>query len=217
MIKGIIFDMDGVIIDSNGVHYERWNTLFQKKFKITLNKEEFASHLGESSKHFSEHFLKYTDSDATYDSLFPDLKDSYQRLKKKIVLKKGVITTLRALKKDYKIALATGANKKTAIETLTRFDILKYFDFIVGGDEVKNAKPAPEIFLKAADGLGIRNKDCVVVEDSYNGLIAAKKAGMHCIIIKDEFTKHQDHSKADRILESMEKLKKTIIGELDHI
>ncbi|MFH2020380.1 MAG: HAD family phosphatase [archaeon] len=214
MIKLVIFDMDGVIIDSSKVHYENWNAVFDKKFGITLDKKEFGMQFGRSGLHFTEYFLKKYHIDMDPLKLKPEILENHDKLKHKIKLKIGVIDTLQRLSKRFKIALATGAGKDAALEIVNRFKIKKYFDYIIGGDEVHEAKPDPEIFLKCAQFLEISPKECVVVEDAQLGLMAAKKAGMLAISIPDEFTKHQDHSMADIHLKSFLKLTPEILKKL---
>ncbi len=210
MIKGIIFDMDGVIIDSSPVLYKVWNELFKKHFNIEIDKKEFASQFGKNGIHFTEYFFKKYNIKMPHEKFYRLMFSGNESIRKEIGLKKGVKKQLEILKKDYKIALATGAPKQAGLETLKRFNIINYFDFVIGGDCVEEAKPNPEIFLRAADALGLSNKNCVVVEDAILGIMAAKAAKMVCIVVEDEFTKYQDHSLADYKIKTMNELKKTI-------
>jgi beta-phosphoglucomutase len=214
MIKGIIFDMDGVIIDSNSVHYENWSDIFTKKFNKKIDKKYFSEHLGESPVEFTEHMIEYTKVDSRYDEIYPIVRDNYIRLKSKIKLKEGIKEALPKLKKKYKIALATGAGKEFAIDTVVGFKIEEYFDYIVAGDEVKRAKPSPEIFLKAAEVLKLRPEQCIVIEDANLGLTAAKAAGMFAISIPDDLTRLQDHSMADAHLSTISELNDKLIKKL---
>ena len=216
MIKGIIFDMDGVIVDSHNVYYENWNGIFQKKFNVTISKKEFAEHLGHSAKHFTEVFLNKNGIKANPGNVLKEIMENHNKLKYKVTLKLNVIETLTKLKKKYKLALATGALKEMALDYLTRLNIKKYFDFVIAGDEVKKAKPEPEIFIKAAHGLKLKPEECMVVEDAMLGIIAAKKANMHTISIQDPYTKHQDHSMADLQLQSISELTYDKIRRLEN-
>ena len=216
MIKGIIFDMDGVIVDSHDIYYENWNGLFEKKFHVTIPKKDFASHLGESAKHFTEVFLNKNNIKADPEKLLKEIMENHNKLKYKVTLKPGAVETLTRLKKNYKIALATGALKEMALDYLTRLNIKEYFDFIIAGDEVKRAKPEPEIFIKAAHGLKLKPEECIVVEDAKLGLLAAKKANMYAISIQDPYTKHQDHSMADLQLNKISELNHDIIRRIEN-
>jgi len=216
MIKGIIFDMDGVIVESHDVYYENWNSVFEKNFNVTISKKEFAEHLGNSAIHFTEIFLDKHNIKADPNKLLREILDNHHHIRSKVTLKPEVIETLTRLKKDYKIALATGALKEMAIYYLTRLNIKEYFDFVIAGDEVKRAKPEPEIFLKAAQALNLKPNECIVVEDARLGILAAKSANMIAISIQDPYTAHQDHSMADLQLQKISELNKDIIGRIQN-
>ncbi len=216
MIKGIIFDMDGVIVESHDIYYENWNGVFEKNFNVTISKKDFATHLGESAKHFTEVFLNKNGIKADSKKILKEILESHDKLKYKVTLKPGAKETLSKLKKNYKIALATGALKEMALDYLIRLNIKEYFDFVIAGDEVKRAKPEPEIFLKAARGLKLEPEECIVVEDAKLGLLAAKKANMYTISIQDPYTKHQDHSMADLQLQKISELNQDIIRRMEN-
>lgn len=202
MIHGIIFDMDGVIIDSNTFHYNNWNGYFQDNFNVTIPKEDFGMKLGESHKHFTEYFAKKYASKADLEKIKVDVINRYIKYRETIPLKKGVRETLKNLKQDYKIALASGGRIQDVKHILELHKIKQYFDFAIGGDEVKRSKPNPEIFLNAAAGLNLKPDECVVIEDALMGLMAAKSAGMKCIMVEDEITKNQNHENADAKIKS---------------
>ena len=197
MIKGIIFDMDGVVIDSNTFHYNNWSDYFKKNFNIDISKKEFGLRLGESHKHFTEYFRNKYAPNADIKKIEKDIYDRYIKVREDIPLKKGLKKTLQVIRPYYKIALATGANKEAALHVINKFELQDYFDFIIAGDEVKRAKPNPEIFLKAVSGLKLKPEECLVIEDAFMGLQAAKSAGIKCIVVYDDITKNQDHSFAD--------------------
>jgi beta-phosphoglucomutase family hydrolase len=215
MIKGIIFDMDGVLIDSNSFHYNNWNSYFKRKFNLTLSKEEFASRLGASSRDFTEYFLKKYNIKTSYDEMAPRIMKLYDETRHMIKLKEGIKEKLAELKSKYRIALATGANRQAAEYIVTNLGVADYFDYIIAGNEVREAKPNPEIFLKAAQELKLQPNECVVIEDAELGLKAAKSAGMFAISIPDELTKNQDHSIADIKLKSIFELDDVLLRNID--
>jgi HAD superfamily hydrolase (TIGR01509 family) len=214
MIKGIIFDMDGVIVDSNSFHYDNWNMHFKKHFNIIIPKEDFASRLGESAKDFTKYFLDKYKIKADYEKVLEEILTYYEKNSKKLKLKQGIIEALPILKKKYKIAMATGANRDWAMHIVTSFGITDYFDYIIAGNEVRKAKPEPEIFLKAAEVLKLKPEECIVIEDAALGIEAAKRAGMYCISIPDELTKLQDHGKADLHLKSITEINYGLLKKL---
>ncbi len=211
MLKAVIFDMDGVIIDSNQYIYDNWNSYFEKKYNITIPKSEFGLRLGESHKHFTQHFVDNYASGEDAEEIADAIWQRYLDSRHRIELKKGVEHVLKYLhSKRYRVALATGANKEAALHMVERFSIKKYFDYIIAGDEVNRAKPNPEIFLKAAQAIGVAPEKCVVIEDAFMGLKAAKAAGMKCIMVDDAITKEQDHSMADAKIKDLLMLPKKL-------
>lgn len=214
MVKGIIFDMDGVVIDSNHIHYKYWNNYFERAFGITIPQIEFASRLGESSLDFAEYFIKRYNLNIGLRKLREDMDKEYDNYVEEIVLKKGFLQVLKKLAEKYKIALATGADMLHANLTLEKFRIKTYFDFVIAGNCVKKAKPDPEIFLKAAEGMNLKPEDCLVIEDAQMGLAAAKRAGMKCIVVPDNMTNIQDFSRADKMLGSIDELTESLIEGL---
>lgn len=207
--------MDGVIIDSSPVLFEVWNELFEKHFNLTISKDEFASQFGKNGIHFTEYFFKkYNLTMNPVEFYELQFKDN-ERFRTGINLKQGVKEQLQILKPNYKIALATGAPKQAGLDTINAFKIKQYFDFVIGGDCVKVAKPNPEIFLRAAEALNLQPNQCVVVEDAILGIQAAKAANMKCIAVEDDFTKYQDHSIADYKIKSMNELNEKLIKKLE--
>ena len=142
-IKAVIFDMDGVIFDTELVYLKVWSEVFEK-YGYKLKKE-----LGVS-------------------------------------LKAGAYEILANLKNNnFKIALATSAAKERALKQLKQADIEKFFDVIISRDDVKETKPNPEIFLKAAEKLNVLPSECIVIEDSSAGIRAAFNARMIAIHVVD--------------------------------
>ncbi|MFH0875472.1 MAG: HAD family phosphatase [archaeon] len=216
MIKCVIFDLDGVIVDTNPLHFEAWNSAFKSRYNKEIDKDKFSSSLGAKSEHvikiLSEDLsIKYID----ITTLLNKKSSFFNNMKKKIKLKRGVVKALDLIKEnELKIALATGG-KKTFIEyVFNRFSIGSYFDYYISGDDVKKAKPDPEIFLRCADYLKFDHKNCVVIEDSNLGIIAAKRAGMKVIAIPDELTINHDYAKADIILTSLSDLDMNVFDAL---
>jgi HAD superfamily hydrolase (TIGR01509 family) len=102
-----------------------------------------------------------------------------------------------------KMALASSSYRDAVDGVLAGLDIARYFDVIVSGLDVTHVKPAPDIFLKAANDLGVAPSECLVLEDAEKGVIAAHRAGMRCVAIPNEYTRHHDFSKATKICSSL--------------
>jgi len=206
--------MDGVVIDSSPVLFQVWNGLFEKLFGLTVSKQEFAAQFGKNGLDFTKYFFDKYNLKMQPEEFYRRQFQNNERFRTDVHLKKGVLDQLKTLKPSYKIALATGAPRESALDTVNTFHIKQYFDFIIGGDEVNEAKPNPEIFLKAAEALNLEPKQCVVVEDAILGIQAAKAANMTCIAVEDDFTKYQDHSMADFKIESMGELNEILLNKL---
>ena len=179
-----IFDLDGVLVDTAKYHYLAWKQLAaQLGFEFTLEQNEALK--GVSRMRSLEILLadggltgKFTD--AEMEKLAAEKNEIYVRYirdLKQEELFPGVVETFRAMKAaDVKIAL--GSASKNASMILDRLQITPYFDTIIDGTKVTKAKPDPEVFLLAAQELGIAPCDCVVFEDSQAGIEAAKSADM---------------------------------------
>jgi len=103
-----------------------------------------------------------------------------------------------------KVALASSSPLKVIKFVLDKFDINKYFDLVVSGDMVEHGKPSPDIYNYAAKSLGLECDECVVIEDSINGVISAKSAGMYCIAVPDKRLNPDGFKKADLIMSNLE-------------
>ena len=214
MIRGVIFDMDGVVIDSGEAIYNSWNSIFEDSFGITLPREKVALQLGKSPKDFTQYFIDKYKLKIANQELNDKVTKKHDETIFLMELKPGIKELLIKLKGKYKTALATGASKKHALYYLRKFEIENYFDYIVAGDEVKEAKPSQEIFLKAAENLNHKPEECIVIEDAILGITAAKRAGIKVISIPDKFTELQDHSIADMHLKSLLEVNENVIKQL---
>lgn len=207
MIKAIIFDMDGVIVDSIPMHMKIWKIIFEKR-GIKFSNKVFEKYNGTSTIEIGKSIIKEYNLDDTPENIFNEKHFYEEKFKnKEIKMFKESIFILKILrKKGYKIALATGSKKYMVDFLLKKFKFEKYFDAIAFNDEVKHSKPAPDIFILAAKKINIKNKNCVVVEDALNGIIAAKKANMKTIAITTTFKKDIFIDNADYIIKSLTEL-----------
>ena len=203
MKRGAIFDLDGTMVDTVHIHDKAWDKLFSK-YGITLDAREKVEHSGKKNVAFITQILTKRNVD-TLDS------EQLAQEKDKIVLDilfreapfvfPGLLELLYVLKKNQiKLALATSATQETAL--LLAKDLLSYFDVKIFAEDVTKGKPDPEIFLLAAERMNLKVSDCVVFEDSENGVEAAKSGGFMCIA-KDN-NAGQDLSKADLIIKEYE-------------
>lgn len=196
MIKAVIFDMDGVIFDSERVICDLWLEI-AKENDIPGIEELMLKCIGLNDKATDDLFTN------TYGDRFP-----YAEFKKQISveyhsrydggrlpMKPGVKELLSFLKaNNVKTALASSTKVETVTNQLRDAKILDYFDVVIGGDMVKNSKPNPEIFLKAAEKLGIDPKEAYIIEDSFNGIKAAHAANAFPVMVPDMLEPNEEIS-----------------------
>jgi HAD superfamily hydrolase (TIGR01509 family) len=186
-IELVIFDMDGVMFDTEKISHRSWKTL-GKKYNYNIDDEIYKETVGLNIKSTKQVYIKHFGSDFPFE----EMKDEEIKMMKDCILsegaplKEGVKELLSYFKNgDLKIALATSALKERAELLLEMSDTRKYFDVVTCGDEIKDGKPDPEIFLRTAEKLNCRPENCLVLEDSENGIKAAYRAGMLPILILD--------------------------------
>jgi len=181
--KGVIFDMDGTLIESTEADYLAWKQLFAD-YQKPLSYEDYFPLLGAKSAVVVQSRLLLNEEQA---KIALAKKLAYFT---EIVSQSGIqpvpfaVKLLQQLQQyDLKIALATSSRREKMKMVLKLTGLLPYFEAIVTGEEVKRSKPAPDIFLKAAKKLELQPEQCLVIEDAINGIKAAKNAGMKCIAI----------------------------------
>jgi len=206
--KAVIFDLDGVISDTQRLHFEVDVEVLKRKgidfpFKrmnryAGVSDREFFRELVFKKKKFSEKEMEKI-IEMKYEILFKKMKGNLKPIK-------GVIELIKRLKRNsFRLAVASSSPKKAVNFVLSSFKIKKYFDVILSREDVVKAKPDPEIYLKAAKLLKLKPEDCLVIEDSPSGIKAAKSAGMKCIAIATTLKKEQ-LKQADKIINSFEEL-----------
>ena len=204
-LEAIIFDMDGVLIDSEKFYMES-EQLILKSFGIEVEPLHFRKYCGTTQDYIWSHIKEEFDLTASVE----ELKKIAPKYLLKLFKEKGVelipgvrkiITELSV--SPLKTAVASSTGKQLIKEHLTELDIVTCFDTLQSGEEVANSKPAPDVFLKAAEVLGVKPENCLVIEDSRNGVLAAKAAGMTCIGFNNLNYPPIDIKEADEIITDM--------------
>jgi beta-phosphoglucomutase len=211
--NAFIFDMDGVLVDSEKIHYLAYKQVLQG-FGISYSEKHFISLAGKSNKEISIILCKKYSLHVKSEMLRKQKETIVTRMLIKSALFPGVKRKLRELKnKGYKFGLATSSNRRVTrlMRRLHKFD--QYFSKYAVADEVTRAKPSPDLFLACAKKLKIKPPDCIVVEDSYYGIIAAKKAGMKCIAITNTLPKIKLRN-ADCIIERIGQINNQLINKI---
>lgn len=216
MIKTVIFDMDGVIVDTEPVHSYAYFQHFAE-LNIDVSAAMFTSFMGNSTRNTFQKLKELFPIDLEVEDLiqrkrtiFNDAFDNKEDLE----LLEGVEKLIQDLHgKGMQLIVASSAAKVTIDRVFKRFNLHQYFSHIVSGEDFPNSKPHPAIFEFAAD-LSIASKEnCIVIEDSTNGIIAAKAAGIFCIGYNSEHSKLQDLSKADVVINHFDELSFEILSK----
>ena len=199
----VIFDMDGVLIDSEPIHIEIEKELFNK-LGITVSADKHREYLGTAGDYmYRDLKSKFGLSDSIEELLELDesFRCDYFKNLKAINLNEGVLNLLREIKlSGLKLAVATSSSPELARILLERCEISSLFDAIVTTSEAGKSKPSPDVYQLAARKVGIIPANCVVFEDSPNGLCAAKDAGMYCIAVQTSSVNVQELSRADYLI-----------------
>lgn len=186
-MKAAVFDMDGLMFDTERVAILAWDYAGEKMglgktgymvyktlgVNVTASNQIWKDEFGD--KYNEEELWKYT---REFNA------DFYAN--NKVPVKKGLYVLLDYLKNNgYKLAVASSTSKRGVERNLKDAGVLEYFDALVCGDMVTNSKPAPEIYLKACEALGVEPSEALALEDSRNGLLSAHRAGMKVIMVPD--------------------------------
>lgn len=185
--EAVVFDMDGVIFDSERAVMNCWLELAQKYDIKDIEKPYFAC-VGTTMTRTREIMLETYGEDFPYDEYARESSLMYHEKYDggKLPMKPGVMELLSYLKgKGKKIALASSTRRETVTNQLRWAGIIDYFDAIICGDMVAKSKPAPDIFLKACQELGVSPKNTYAIEDSYNGIRAAHAGQLRPIMVPD--------------------------------
>lgn len=218
MIQTVIFDMDGVIVDTEPVHRYAYYKQFEE-LNIEVNEELYTSFTGNSTRNIFQKLkdifqLEHEVEDLIQRkrSIFNDAFDT----KKDLELLEGVKNLIVDLHKNgVQLILASSASKVTIDRVFNRFELHQYFTHKVSGEDFPKSKPHPAIFEHAAS-LSIAPKEsCIVIEDSTNGIIASKAAGILCIGYNSLHSKNQDLSIADFVVNHFDELNYASIKDLD--
>lgn len=189
MIKGVIFDFDGLILDTETAWYHAFKKVLQSQFQFELPLEEFVKSVGSDDKQFYPYLQKELGNQLNIEDIqyrAAALHTQYIRNEK---AREGVVEYLRDAKDaGLGVALATSSDTSWATSHLKHLNLLSYFDYVVTKDMVDRVKPAPDLFLKALEKLELESHEAIVFEDSLNGLIAAQEINIPTVIVPNPVT-----------------------------
>jgi len=213
-VSALIFDLDGLLADTERLHCQAYQMTFLEQ-GITLQELDYC-----------EHWVRFGRGITDWVTLNKLTVDPYSlRLRKSEHYSALLISSLRpmdgaldlldALHGQIRFALASSSYRDAINGVLTGLNIAHFFDVIVSGLDVPAVKPAPDIFLKAAHDLGVRAEECVVLEDAEKGVLAAHSAGMRCIAVPNDYTRHHDFSKATMVCSSLKEITPELLRSLE--
>lgn len=201
--------MDGVIVDTEPVHYYAYHKQFSE-LNIDVTDEVYASFTGFSTRNTFQKLKETFDIEHEVEDLiqrkrtiFNDAFDT----KEDLYLLEGVEDLIKDLYANgMQLILASSASKVTIERVFTRFNLHQYFTDTVSGEDFPQSKPNPAIFLHAASLSKAPKENCIIIEDSTNGVKAAKGAGIYCVGYNSEHSKMQDLSDADVVINHFDEL-----------
>ncbi len=209
MLKAVLFDMDGVIVDTEPLHRKAYHQMFAD-VNIDVSLDLYASFTGQSTINICKRLVGHFSLRETPESLVSIKRKHFKYLFENdsdLTLIDGVLDRI----KDYHsnnvtLVVASSASMPNIIRIFDRFDLNPYFSAKFSGADLKQSKPHPEIFIKAAESTGFNKSECIVIEDSTNGIKAAKAANIFCIGFKSPHSSGQDYHLADLTISNFKEI-----------
>lgn len=205
-IKGILFDLDGTLLQTEEVQKEGFKQTLSF-YNINYNDLDYSQFIGRGMKEIEEWFIKEFNL---------KIKEGDMRNKRREVIKKMfeteklpympyAIETLEFLSKKFPLGICSAGEKDEVFLKLKTNNLLKYFNFFLSAEDVDNSKPNPDVYIKGIDTLKLKPEECLCFEDTFSGATAAKKSGAMCFIIPNKYEKDiKDFSFTDGVLNSLE-------------
>lgn len=216
MKKAVIFDMDGVIFDSERLYMECCCEAAEI-FGISDIESTVHACIGLTTQKTHELYLNKYGKDFPIDEFWKEATGRFAQKTKGGLLpvKKGARELLEMLyEKNIPTALASSTKTETIIRELIAADLFGYFKTIVGGDMVSKSKPEPDVFLFAAERAGFAPEECIIIEDSFNGVRAARAAGGYVIMVPDLVQPDEEiRSLADRVEPSLDDVRELFLRQ----
>lgn len=208
MFKAIIFDRDGVLVDTEDINIASAEQVFEE-LGVDLDEEDKEFIVGRHPKDYTPQLIEKYGLDKNADTLMREQGQAYYTLYgQKDELKDGVEDILRwCQENDIGMALCTSGDRRSTEIFLDNFDLHDAFEFAVTKDDVDNLKPAPDLYELAAEKLGLPNNGILVIEDTDIGVDSAKAAGLTVVAIPNEYTKNHDFTKADYLFDTLTQIR----------
>lgn len=208
MIKCIFFDMDGVIVNSEPMHFAVWKQVFAE-YGLDVEYEVYKGCIGSNANYLLQliydGYGKDLRGNAQIHERFAMAKAAYRKEHGLPVIV-GVQGAVRQLKaRGYRLAVVSSSPQEYIEQVIKSVGLDDCFEKLLSGDQIRHPKPAPDVYLMAAEVFGVTPEECAVVEDSHNGSKAAKAAGMTCYGFYNPDSGNQDLSITDRVFDDFHK------------
>lgn len=217
MLQGVLFDMDGVIVDTEPLHHKAFYQMFDE-VGIEVSSALYESFTGQSTINICKHLCDYFDVKKAPESLMRIKQNNFKQLfanDSSLQLIDGVLDIIKEYhENELKLVLASSASMMTIDNVFERFNLNQYFIAKFSGADLQQSKPHPEIFEKAAQATGYERANCMVIEDSTNGIKAANAAGIFCVGYDSKHSKNQDYSIANMVISDFQEIQHDKIQEI---
>ena len=217
MLKAVIFDMDGVIIESEPLHHYAYHKMFED-VDVEVDDALYESFTGKSTINVCKQVCDTFNLTTTPEYLVSLKRQHFEHIfnnNSEFDLIEGVLPLIKDLHANgVTLVLASSATMPSIERIFKRFDLNQYFVAKLSGADLKQSKPHPEIFINAVKASGFNSNECIVIEDSTNGIEAAKGANVFCVGYDSFHSKNQDYSKADLVIQSFDEVNYTKLKTL---
>lgn len=215
-LKAVLFDMDGVIVNSEPLHRKAFHQVFAD-LNIHVSQETYYSFSGSSTRNIAEKLVEGYGLSQTPDDIIAAKRSYFKELfanDTEFNLLPGVLELIQHYHQaGIKLVVASSASRNTITMVFDKFGLNPYFIGRISGDELEASKPDPQIFLQAAALAGEPVENCMVIEDATNGIIAAHRAGIFCAAYRSPHTHLQDYSLAQLVISDYQELRLEAIGQ----
>jgi HAD superfamily hydrolase (TIGR01509 family) len=210
MLKAIIFDMDGVLVNSEPLHRKAYFDMFEE-FNLNVSNRLYESFTGKSTSAICKELCEIFDLSISHEKLMLSKRKHFKTIfdnDPEFQMIDGALSLIKNyFYNNLTLILASSASMTNINRIFKKFDLDKFFKAKISGADLKESKPNPEIFIKAAKLSGFNKSECIVIEDSTNGVIASKSAGIYCIGFNSPNSKNQNYDKADLVVSNFNEIR----------
>ena len=207
MLQALIFDFDGLIIDTEWTEFRIWQDMCQR-YEVELSLETYLPCVGRGATTQVFRPYDYLVAQLGHELDRVAIETECQRRNLELIDVQPILPGVKELiveakQRGLRLAVASSSPRSWVERHLNRLDLRNNFDVLGCGDEVEHAKPYPDPYLKALEKLEVSAKQAVAFEDSFNGMLAARTAGIFCIVVPGELTQYLEFGQVDMRVKSL--------------